>query len=174
MCARIEHEGTFMVSRRLSHEAGHRRKFLAVIDETPECERAVAYAARRALNTGGSLVLVFVIQPGDFQHWLGVEQLMREEAREAALSALNAHATRLREALGLEAELVTREGKTTDEIQSLIEEDQDIAILVLAAGNSTDGPGPLVSSIAGKVAPFPIPVTVVPHNLTDEDIDSLA
>ena len=163
-----------MVSRRLSHEAGHRRKFLAVIDETPECERAVAYAARRALNTGGSLVLVFVTEPGDFQHWLGVEQIMREEAREAARSALDSHAARLRQTLGLEAELVVREGKKTEEIQALIEEDQDIAILVLAAGNSTDGPGPLVSSIAGKIAPFPIPVTVVPHSLTDEDIESLA
>ena len=47
-------------------------------------------------------------------------------------------------------------------------------ILVLAAGSSKEGPGPLVSSIAGKTAAFPIPVTVVPQNLSDEDIESLA
>src|SRR5690349_1329952 len=78
--------GLTMVSKRLSREAGHRRKFLAIIDETPECERAVAYASRRAKSTGGSLVLLFVIEPGDFQHWLGVEKIMREEAAANAAS----------------------------------------------------------------------------------------
>ena len=163
-----------MVSRRLSREAGHRRKFLAVIDDTPECERAVAYASRRAKSTGGALVLLFVIEPGDFQHWLGVEKIMREEAAASAASALDAQAVKVRETLGIEPELVVREGKTSDEIHRLIEEDQDIAILILAAGASKEGPGPLVASIAGKAAAFPIPVTVVPQSLSDEDIESIA
>jgi nucleotide-binding universal stress UspA family protein len=163
-----------MVSKRLSREAGHRRKFLAIIDETPECERAVAYAANRVKSTGGSLVLLFVIEAADFKQWLGVEQIMREEATAAAKTALDKAAGKVREKLGIEPELVVREGNPTDEIIKLIEEDQDIAILVLAAGSSKEGPGPLVSSIAGKSAAFPIPVTVVPQNLSDEDIESLA
>jgi nucleotide-binding universal stress UspA family protein len=163
-----------MVSKRLSREAGHRRKFLAIIDETPECERAVAYASMRAKSTGGVVVLLFVIEPGDFQHWLGVEKIMREEALAAAHAALDVHATKVRTTLGIEPELVVREGKPTEQIHQLIEEDQDIAILVLAAGASKEGPGPLVASIAGKNAAFPIPVTVVPQNLSDEEIASLA
>lgn len=163
-----------MVSKRLSREAGHRRKFLAVIDETEECERAVAYAARRTASTGGVLVLLFVIDTGDFQQFLGVEQVMREEARTAASAALEQHASKVRERMGIEPELEIREGSRVEEIHKLIEEDQDIAILVLAAGAAKEGPGPLVASIAGKGAAFPIPVTVVPQNLTDEDIDSLA
>ena len=163
-----------MVSKRLSREAGHRRKFLAIIDDTPECERAVAYASKRAKSTGGVLVLLYVIEPGDFQHWLGVEKIMREEANQAAGAALDVYATRVRETIGIEPELVIREGKPAEEIHKLIEEDQDIAILVLAAGAGKEGPGPLVASIAGKGAAFPIPVTVVPQNLSDEDIDSLA
>jgi nucleotide-binding universal stress UspA family protein len=163
-----------MVSKRLSREAGHRRKFLAIIDDTPECERAVAYASKRAKSTGGVLVLLYVIEPGDFQHWLGVEKIMREEANQAAGAALDVYATNVREAIGIEPELVVREGKPAEEIHKLIEEDQDIAILVLAAGAAKEGPGPLVASIAGKGAAFPIPVTVVPQNLSDEDIDSLA
>jgi len=163
-----------MVSRRLSREAGHRRKFLAIIDETPECERAVAYASRRAKNTGGVLVLLYVIEPGDFQHWLGVEKIMREEANATAAAALDAYASKVRQSLGIESEVVIREGKPAEEIHKLIEEDQDIAILVLAAGASKEGPGPLVASIAGKGAAFPIPVTVVPQNLSDGEIDSLA
>jgi len=163
-----------MVSKRLSREAGHRRKFLAVIDETPECERAVAYASQRAKSTGGSVVLLYVIEPGDFQHWLGVEKIMREEAEATANAALDKYATKVRTTLGIEPELVVREGKPIDQIHQLIEDDQDIAILILAAGASKEGPGPLVASIAGKAAAFPIPVTVVPQNLSDEEIVSLA
>lgn len=163
-----------MVSKRLSGEAGHRRKFLAVVDETPECERAVAYAARRAVSTGGVLVLLYVIRPEDTPLWLGVEKIMREEASAAAETALDAYATRVRRKLGLEPELVVREGLASDEIHRLIEQDQDIAILVLAAGSSKEGPGPLIASLASKSVAFPIPVTVVPQNLSDEDIDSLA
>jgi nucleotide-binding universal stress UspA family protein len=163
-----------MVSKRLSREAGHRRKFLAVIDETPECERAVAYASMRAKSTGGVVVLLYVIEPGDFQHWLGVEKIMRDEAQAAAHAALDAQAARVRARLGIEPELVVREGKPTEQIHQLIEDDQDIAILVLAAGAAKEGPGPLVASIAGKNAAFPIPVTVVPQNLSDEEIASLA
>jgi len=163
-----------MVSKRLSREAGHRRKFLAIIDDTPECERAVAYASRRAQTTGGVLVLLYVIEPGEVQHWLGVEKIIRDEAMATANAALEGYAGKVREKLGIEPELVVREGKPAEEIHKLIEDDQDIAILVLAAGASKEGPGPLVASIAGKGAAFPIPVTVVPMNLSDQDIDSLA
>jgi nucleotide-binding universal stress UspA family protein len=163
-----------MISRRMSHEAGHRRKFLAIIDETPECERAVAYGARRARATNGVLVMLFVIEPDDFQHWLGVEQIMRAEAEERGETVLAQFAGRVREEVGIEPELVVREGVTTEQILKLIEEDQDIAVLVLAAGAGKEGPGPLVQSIAGRGAAFPIPVTVVPQSLSNEDIEAVA
>src|SRR5262245_48752508 len=58
---------------------GHRRKFLVVVDETPECESALAFAASRAQRTGGQLALLYVIEPDvDFQ-WLAVEEVAREE-----------------------------------------------------------------------------------------------
>ena len=163
-----------MVTPRSIRDEGHTRKFLAVVDETPECERAVAYAARRAQSTGGALVLLFVIRPGDFQHWLGVEEIMRAEATEAARNALESHAARIRDKNGISPELVIREGTVRDEIHGLIDEDRDIAILILAAGDGDEGPGPLVQSIAGKSAPFPVPVTVIPPNLSDDDIAILA
>lgn len=162
-----------MVSKRLSRQAGHRRKFLAVIDDTPECERAIAYASKRAATTNGVVVLLYVIDPTDFQSFLGVEKIMRDEATTTANAALDGAAQRIRSNLGIEPELVIREGQATEEIHKLIEDDQDIAILVLAAGGAKEGPGPLVASIAGKGAAFPIPVTVVPSSLSDEDIDNL-
>lgn len=162
-----------MVKIRTSGHDGNKRKFLVIIDDTPECERAVFYAANRALKTGGGLVFLFIIEAGEFQHWLGVEEMMRAEAHEKAEAAFAKYADIARQQIGIEPELVIREGQPVEEIHALIEEDQEIAIMVLAAGSSKDGPGPLVSSIAGRGAAFPIPVTVVPANLSDEDIAAL-
>ena len=47
-------------------EPGHRRKLLVVIDETPECAKAVHFAALRAAHTNGALVLLYVIQRAPF------------------------------------------------------------------------------------------------------------
>jgi len=164
-----------MVAIRKSNEEGHRRKFLVVVDETPECDRAIVYAAKRAARTGGVVTLVFVIAPGDFQHWLGVEDIMRAEAQEEAEGALAKAAERVRSVARTEPESVVREGTKADEIMDLIESDADIAILILAASTGSEGPGPLVSSIAGKAAgTFPIPVTIVPGNLDDDSIAALA
>ena len=163
-----------MVSKRLSRLEGHRRKFMAVIDGTPECQRAVHYAGRRAKNSNGGLVLVYVIPEGDFQQWLGVEEIMRAEAREEAEAVVAKSAQVVRETIGIEPEIVIREGSAAEQINLAIEEDRDIAILVLAASSAKEGPGPLVSSVAGKGAAFPIPVTVLPDTLKNEELDALA
>ena len=164
-----------MVSQRQSRLEGHRRKFLAVIDETPESARAVRYAGMRAKNSAtGGLVLLYVISDADFNQWIGVADVMRAEAREEADAVMAKVAQDVRENIGHEPELVIREGKATEQILQLIEEDRDIAILVLAASSGKDGPGPLVSAVAGRGTPFPIPVTIVPDTLTDEEIAALA
>jgi nucleotide-binding universal stress UspA family protein len=147
---------------------------MAVLDETPECERAVRYAAMRAQHSSGGLVLLHVVEPADFQHWLGVEEIMKAEAMEEAETRLAKAAEKVREEIGIDAETVAREGATREVINSVIEEDKDIAILVLAAGSTKEGPGPLVSSLAGRGIAFPVPVTVIPSDLSDEDIDALS
>ena len=146
---------------------------MAVIDGTPECQRAVHYAGRRAKNSNGGLILLYVIPEGDFQQWLDVEEIMRAEAREEAEATLAKAAQTVRETIGIEPEMVIREGSAAVQIVGLIEEDRDIAILVLAAGSAKEGPGPLVSSVAGRGSAFPIPVTILPDSLTNEEIDAL-
>jgi nucleotide-binding universal stress UspA family protein len=152
----------------------HTRKFLVVIDDTEECGRALRFAVRRAEH-GAGLVLLYVMVPGDFQHWLNVESIMREEAKQKAKATLKLSAKQVASYSPIKPELVIREGVLADEIVGLIEEDRTIAILVLAAATGTEGPGPLVSNLAGKGSgTFPIPITIVPGNLTDEEIDRLA
>jgi nucleotide-binding universal stress UspA family protein len=166
---------THMATKRRSGEAGHRRKFLVVIDETPEVSRALRYAGRRAEHTGGAVVLLYVIGPTDFQHWVGVENIMRAEAMEAAEAALGRYADMVRAGNGIEPELVIREGNRADEIVKLIESDEDIAILVLAAASDKEGPGPLVTALAGSASgTFPVAITIVPGHLDDEAIAAIS
>ena len=164
-----------MARIRKSGEAGHRRKFLVVIDDTPECRRALLYAAWRAEHTDGAVVLLYVIGPADFQHWLGVENIMRAEAMEEAETTLGRFADMIREWSSTEPELVIREGNRSEEIVKLIDEDTDIAILVLAAASDKEGPGPLVAALAGKASgTFPVPITIVPGHLDDEAINAIS
>ena len=162
-----------MVTKRLIHEEGHKRKFLCVVDATSECEKAVLYAERRATNSGGALGLLYVAEPSDFQHWIGVEEIMKAEAREEGEAQLQKYAQFCREHGNIDPELIYREGETREQILELVEEDQDIALLVLAAGDSKDGPGPLVSSLGSSGSPFSIPVVVVPCEMTFEEIESV-
>lgn len=162
-----------MVSKREVQKEGHRRKFLAVVDETPECEKAIHYAARRVAAIDADLVLIYVAEPGDFQHWISVQDVMRAETQAAGEAALQKAAGWAVKYAGITPELVIREGKPVSAIESLIEDDHDIALMVLAAGEGSEGPGPLVSAIAGSGGAFSVPVTVVPSTLTDAEIDDL-
>lgn len=151
-----------------------RRKFLVVVDQTPESRVALRFAARRAQHTGGIVTLLYIVPPADFQQWAGVERLMREEAQQEAERALHDAAKLVNDIVGSMPELVTREGRGAEEIREVLREDRAICILVLAAGVSKEGPGPLVSLIASPSATaYPIPVTVVPGSLTDEEVDAL-
>ncbi|MGB9393937.1 MAG: universal stress protein, partial [Pseudolabrys sp.] len=79
-----------MSSKRRSYEAGHKRKYLVVIDDTEECDRAVYWAAKRAGRTKSQIVMLRVIEPGDRnQQWLGVADIMKAEQQEAANAALD-------------------------------------------------------------------------------------
>lgn len=164
-----------MMLPRRSREEGHKRKLLVVIDDTPECLRALSYAARRAEHTGGAVAMLFVIEPEAPQSWLGVEDIMREEAMEQAEATLSRFAAKVRDIANIDPEMVIREGKRAEEIRKLIENDEDIAILVLAAGESSEGPGPLVTAIAARGSgTFPVPITIVPGNLSEEQLDAIA
>ncbi len=164
-----------MSGKRQSYEAGHRPKFMVVVDKTPECARAVHFASRRTARTGASMVMLAVVDPPDNFEWIGVGEAMIEEAREEAEKWLEAAAREARSAAGVEPEQVIRVGNRAEEIVRLIHEDEDISFLVLAAGSGKEGPGPLVSTLGGRAAStFPIPIVIVPGGLTDEEIDALA
>jgi nucleotide-binding universal stress UspA family protein len=164
-----------MSRKRRSYEAGHVPKFLVVVDETPECDRAVYYASRRAARGSSSVVMLYVIDTeGRNQQWLGVADIMRAEAMDEAKAVLDRFAARANGVAGITPERVVREGDVTEQILALIDEDEDIAALVLAASVGKEGPGPLVANLGNTAGTFPIPVAIVPGHLTDEDLDAMS
>ncbi len=151
------------------YETEYKRKFLVVIDETEECDRALTFAAFRVKRTGGTVVLVSVIPKPEFIG-MGVEDVLRAEAVEDAERNLDSRLARIKEIGDVRAESVIREGSGPEQIEQLIDKDHGIAILVLAASKSTEGPGPLVTHFAARANALPIPVTIVPGRMSDEEI----
>ena len=164
-----------MSRKRRSYESGHKPKFMVVIDDTPECDRALYYASRRAARVGVSVIMLRVIDTHDRnQQWLGVADIMRAEAHEEANAMLARASARANGIAGITPEQIIREGDPVEEIFKLIDEDEDIAVLVLAAGVEQEGPGPLVTNFAKVAGTFPIPVAIVPGHLSDEELDAMS
>lgn len=150
----------------------YKRKFLVVIDDSPECDRAVTFAAHRVNRTGGTVVLLAVIDSADFQQFLGVEDVMRAEARNEAERQLDQRIARINKIGNIRTETVIREGDVIEEIGRVILGDPTIAVLVLAASTGKEGPGALVTAFASRsgAAALPVLVTIVPGSMTDEQI----
>jgi len=164
-----------MATQRRSYETGHRPKCLVIVDDSAEADRAVYYASRWAVRNGGGVVMLRVIETEDQnQQWLGVADIMRAEAYEEANTVLDRAAGRANGIAAITPERVIREGVAIEQLLEVINEDSDIAMLVLAASPGAEGPGPLVTTIAGSMGSFPVPVTIVPGELSDAEVDALS
>jgi nucleotide-binding universal stress UspA family protein len=151
------------------------RTFLVVVDDSEEMRASLRYACLRARKTGGRVALLRVIEPMEVQHFMSVGELMREEARQDAEELLHRMATEVYEYSGQMPVLYVREGDPRDVLLTLIQEEKQMSVLVLAAGTGPDGPGPLVSSLACKYASrLRIPLTIVPGGLSNEAIEEMA
>jgi len=121
--------------------------------------------------------MLYVIVPQEFQHWINVrqQQIEEETTKAKALFRLMRRKLNLAGYENVACEEIIREGAKAEEIRKLIEEDEDIAVLVLGASTDAAGPGPLVSSLAtsGNIGSFPIPITIVPGSLALEEVRSL-
>jgi nucleotide-binding universal stress UspA family protein len=152
----------------------HRSKFLVIVDDSEELAVAVRFASMRALNTKGGIVLLKIIEHSDPQHWQSVEEIILQEAREEAQEKLKKWSKIINDLSGITPELCVKEGIASEKIIEVLEDDDAVRFLVLAA-SSGEKPGPLVSVLAGqKSGKLPVPIVIVPQDLSDEAIDDLA
>jgi nucleotide-binding universal stress UspA family protein len=147
------------------------RKFLIILDDTPEMLNAMRYAAIRASKTGGGVEMLAVVSPAEFQAFMGVADVMRAEAREKIEAHFQIFKDRMEKREGLTPTLAIREGDVVESVLAHIQSDPEIAVLVLGAGTDKGGPGPLISALTGRrLAELRVPITIVPGSMTKEDI----
>lgn len=149
------------------------RKFLVILDDSRECLNAMRFAAMRAAHTGGGVTILSIIPPEEFNHWIGVADLMREEARDQIVAHYEVFAKWMRDRQNIDPELVIREGEPVHEILDQIKEDPTIGVLVLGAGTEKNGPGPLVTAMTKQAGYLPIPMTLVPGEMSKERLEAV-
>jgi hypothetical protein len=150
------------------------RTYLAVVDDTEEAEIALRFAARRAAKTGGTVLVLALIEPAEFVAWGGVQATMEDEARQRAEALVASVSGTLFEEAGVRPSILVRQGEAVQVVRDVLAENADIAALVLGAAAS-GAPGPLVSHFAGADAgKLPCPLMIVPGSLTREAIDRLS
>lgn len=150
------------------------RIFLVVVDETEEMRNALRYACRRAQRTNGHVALLHVVEPVEFQHWLGVGKVIEEDARAQAELRMQTLANEVFAQTGSMPIIHIREGKLADQLLALLQEDASISLLVLATARGAN-PGPLVTFLLGHLGKrVKLPMTLVPGELTDAEIDLLS
>jgi len=149
------------------------RKFLVVLDDSRECLNAMRFAAMRASKTGAGVEVLAIIEPEEFNHWIGVGDIMREEARERIEVHFEVFAKWMRDRQGVDPKLVIREGQLVDEIIAQIQDNPEIGVLVLGAGTDGKGPGPLVSQLSRNAGSLPIPITIVPGDMSKEKLEAI-
>lgn len=150
------------------------RKFLVVLDESPECQNAMRFAAMRAARTSGGVIVLAIIPADAIQHGIGVADLMRQEAEDRIAAQFQLFSKWMRSSQGIDPELVIREGEPSDELFAALNEDADIGVLVLGAAPGKDGPGPLVSRMLRDMAGIPCPVTLIPGDIARDRLEMIS
>ena len=150
------------------------RKFMVVLDSSTECLNAMRFAAMRAENIGARVEILAVIPPEEFNHWIGVGAIMREEARDRINAHFEVFAKWMREKHNVNPELVIREGEVVAEILSQIRDDGEVDILVLGAATDRKGPGPLVTQLSKSSGSLEVPIVIVPGSLSKEQLQALS
>lgn len=147
------------------------RKSLIILDDTPEMLNAMRFAATRASKTGGGIVMLAVISAEEFQHFMGVADVMRAEAHEKVEAHFQIFKDRMEKREGITPTLAVREGDRVEQVIEYVKSDPEVGVIVLGAAADKSGPGPLVTALTGRrLNDLRVPVTVVPGSMSKEDI----
>ena len=147
---------------------------LVCISDNDHSRIAVKFAASKAKRTGCKLCILHVVNASDYQSALAVADVMRQELIDASRVLLERFAEEAKEWADLTPCVLTREGRISDEIVNAVEDDNSINMLIL--GTSLKSPGRedllplLVSQLGNRLL---IPMTIVPGNLTEQQIKAL-
>jgi nucleotide-binding universal stress UspA family protein len=152
-----------------------KKKFLIVIDESKELEKAIYFAANRAIHTEGELSLLYIVDPAVNAQWSRIENLIEQEATSEAKKLCRIWSQKIKSRFGIESEVIIKMGDRCEELLKLVQEDRSIRFLVLASSANNEEPGPLIKALTGKkIKNLSIPMVIIPGSLSEKDIDLIA
>lgn len=150
------------------------RVYLVIMDDTEEALVAVRFASRRAINTGGTLHIIAMMEQQPFVAFAGVQATIEEEARERAQTTAATAAGSILSDGGAMPVISVLQGDAVKVVREYLAEHPEISALVLGAARE-GGPGPLVSHFTGAQAgQLPCPVFVIPGSLGHDEIDRMS
>ena len=152
------------------------RYILIIADKTDEMNVALEYACARSKKTGRKIIIATFIEPIDVLTTQGITEIMKNEAREEAEKILHSAATIVKDSTGTTPILYTKEGEIINELKKLIEEEENINVLVLAANinEKEKNPGPIINALVTKeISNLRIPVMIVPGNFSKDHISQI-
>ena len=152
-----------------------KKKFLIIIDESKELEKAIYFAANRAIHTEGELSLLYIVDPAVNAQWSRIENLIEQEATSEAKKLCRIWSQKIKSRFGIESEVIIKMGDRCEELLKLVQEDRSIRFLVLASSANNEEPGPLIKALTGKtIKNLSIPMVIIPGSLSEKDIDLIA
>ena len=152
-----------------------KKKFLIVIDESEGLEKAIYFAANRAIHTEGELSLLYIVDPAINAQWSRIENLIEQEATSEAKKLCRVWAQKIKSRFGIDSEMIIKMGDRCEELLKVIEDDKNIRFLVLASRANNEEPGPLIKALTGKkIKNLSIPMVVIPGSLSEKEIDLIA
>ena len=146
------------------------RVYLVIMDESDEARKAMRYTSRRAQATDGAVNILALVQPQNFSAFGGVQATIEQEARDRAEVLASSAAGNLYSESGQMPSISVRVGEGQAVIKEYLTDHPEVSELVLGAA-AEGSPGPLIAHFATHSGGLPCPVTIVPGNFTNEDID---
>jgi hypothetical protein len=159
---------------RKSPRKGDGGVYLVIVDDTPEFQIALRYAARCAESRRGHVALLHVFDVEDFQDWGNIEKRLLDELRIEAEARTRKAAAEVFELTQKLSAIYITEGHKVNKIIEIISHDDSLVCLVLGGGVTCGNAGPLISHFTGKaLGKLRVPVIVVPGNLDLNRIDAI-
>lgn len=148
--------------------------YLVCVNNEKYSEVALHFATKLAQSNNGSVTILHVIEPADYQSFGGVAAAMRSEQIQETEKLLDYLSQKVREWSNITPCLLATEGVIENEIISVVKNDSSINMLIVGAASSSSSKSkilpPLVASLGSKLS---IPMLIVPGNMTDQKIEEL-
>ena len=149
------------------------RYILVIADDSPEMEIALEYACARSKKTSRKIIIATFIEPLDVLTTQGVTEIMKNEAREEAENLLQKAASHVKNKTGEMPLWHLEKGETIAELKKLLEEEEKINVLVLAANSDPKNKESnmiINSLVSQEITNIKVPVMIVPGNFSKDHI----